>query len=388
MVIARFMRRNERDVLRETAREWGYFNGSIKTRKDLWAGRRILDVGMGGGPHCVSFVENGASSYVGVDPLVGTDHVRDFRNWKDPSFPPYHAFPFSVDDIMRIHPNVHLYSGLVEDLVDVLKEHHVDFALMGAVSEHLRYPEKAIRAVWQALAAGSYIWISHCNYYSWTGHHGPPRSIQAWDRSNPTQNANVDWQHLDPKHPAYSNPNFNRIRLEDFKLVVEKYFEIVDWTVVIDGLPRLTPEIRQKWKKYPLAELLGRDIYVTARKRSQPLDIELADRQLFHPDEDYLADRDYTDEDLAPYRVMGMVYFSKRGEIHSHSDNDYAGLRVFHLLKPGDTIAVRKFLSRLRFTVAEVVRPLAGPTRLRLVEPVPETIVSGNHDQWSIAIDR
>jgi hypothetical protein len=124
----------------QTARDWGYFGGAIKSRRDLWQGRRILDIGMGGGPHSISFIEGGAASYVGVDPLVGTDHVRDFRNLKDPSLPAYHAFPYSARDIMRIYPNIHLYTGLLEDVAAQIKANKVDIAMMAAVTEHLERP--------------------------------------------------------------------------------------------------------------------------------------------------------------------------------------------------------------------------------------------------------
>ena len=206
---------SERAALIAAAREWGYFAGAIKNRRDLWHGRRMLDVGMGGGPHSLSFIEGGALSYVGVDPLIGTDHVRDFRNMKDSSIPAYHAFPFSAADIMRLNPNIHLYSGDLEDVAETLKEHTVDIAIMDAVSEHLARPEQVIRTVWDLLDCGGLVWIGHCNYYSWTGHHRAPRSVAAWQTDDPEQARHVDWRHLDPEHPDYSNPNLNRVRLEE-----------------------------------------------------------------------------------------------------------------------------------------------------------------------------
>src|SRR5262249_33988793 len=158
------------------------------------------------------------------------------------------------------------------------------------------------------------LWISHCNYYSWTGHHYPPRSVAAWDRSDPTENEHVDWKHLEPTHRAYTNPNFNRIRLEDLRAVIAKYFEIIEWKIAVEGLPRLTPELRKKWRKYSLAELLGQNIYITGKRRDVPLDTDLKDRQLFHPDERYLDDKDYSHEDLTPYYLSHSVFFSSRGE--------------------------------------------------------------------------
>ncbi len=108
------------DELRKAVEEWGYFSDAIKNQPYLWKGKNILDIGMGGGPHSIGFVERGARSYTGVDPLVGTDHVRDFRSNKNPEIPNYHAFPYSTDDIMNIHPNVFLYSGLLEERIDNL----------------------------------------------------------------------------------------------------------------------------------------------------------------------------------------------------------------------------------------------------------------------------
>ena len=52
----------------EIARDWGYFAGSIKQRKDLWEGLRILDLGMGGGPHSLSYISLGAAAYYGWTP--------------------------------------------------------------------------------------------------------------------------------------------------------------------------------------------------------------------------------------------------------------------------------------------------------------------------------
>lgn len=195
----------EQEKVIAATRDWGYFSGAIKTRRDLWAGRRILDIGMGAGPHAVSFVHDGAASYVGVDPHVGSDHVRDFRSQKDPSIPGYHAFPYPIAEIMRLFPNVHLYSGLLESVAEKVKAHKVDIAMMAAVTEHLHRPHDVIRAIWEILEPDGHLWISHCNYYSWSGHHRLPRSVKQWDQSNAEQAKHIDWQHLEPTHPDYSN---------------------------------------------------------------------------------------------------------------------------------------------------------------------------------------
>lgn len=374
----------KRETLVATAREWGYFGGdAIKRRRDLWQGRRMLDIGMGGGPHSIFYVESGASSYVGVDPLIATDQVRDFRNLTDPSLPAYHAFPYRPADIMRVYPNVHLYPGRIENVADRLRAHPVDIAIMSAVTEHLEQPEEVVRSIWEILRRGGYLWLSHGNYYCWTGHHLQPRDIAGWDRGNPQHNANVDWQHLMPSHPAYADPGLNRIRLADLRVLIAKYFEILEYKVAINSLPRLTPEIRERWKRYSLQELLGQMIYMTGRRRDEPLDIDLRDRQFFHPSEDYRADRDYSCEDIATYALWNFVYFDGGNRLYSHSDNDYAGVRVFARLQPGDRITVTKFTAELQLRVAEVVHSAEGAMHLRLAEPYPDAI-RDNYDLWTI----
>ena len=337
----------ERVALIASAKDWGYWKGAIKTRYDLWQGKRLLDVGMGGGPHCVSFVENGAQCYVGVDPLVGTDHVRDFRNNADKSLPAYHAFPFSPADMMRIYPNAHLYPTILEKVPAEIRQHKCDIAIMDAVSEHLTQLEEVVRTIWELLEPHGLLWLCHCNYYSWTGHHREPRFVKDWRQDDPDHAKVVEWRHLEPDHADYSNSNFNRVRLEDLRLLIAKYFEIVEWRVSVDALARLTPEIRARWKKYTLEELLGRNIYITGRRRDRPLDVDLSSRQFHHPAQDYQAERDFSGEDIEPFALINSAYFSKTRELFSHGDNDNAAHRVFTRLKPGDTVTVRKFTHRL-----------------------------------------
>lgn len=114
------------------------------------------------------------------------------------------------------------------------------------------------------------------------------------------------------------------------------------------------------------------------RGRTLPLD------QLHHPAAAYLADSDHSSEDPTPYGLAHSVFFSKSGELCSHTDNALAGLRVFKLLKAGDKITVQKFTSRLSFTIADVLAPKGSDPRLRLAETIPAALMDGNHDQWSI----
>ena len=375
---------SEQAAMIEVAKEWGYFSGSIKRRLDLWRGRRMLDVGMGAGPHSLVFAARGVGAYVGVDPLVGSDTVRDFRSKKDPAIPAYHSFTYGVADVMRAFPNIRLYKGTLEERLADVRRHRFDIAIMDAVTEHLVDPEKVVDGIWRALEPGGLLWIAHCNYYSWTGHHRLPRSVEEWNRDDPVQANHIDWQHLDPAHPDYSNRNYNRVRLEDLRLLIAKYFEIVDWRAEIAARGRLTPDIRARWKRYTLAELLGKNVYVTGRRRDTPLDIDLSGRQFHHPDAAYRAERDFTDEPMAPFDFANSVYFAGRDEVRSHADNDFAGARLFATLAPGDRVVLSKFTHALPFTVRAVTQPAKGPPRLHLREPAEAAFLEGNHDQWSL----
>jgi SAM-dependent methyltransferase len=379
----------EQQALIETTRKWGYFFSSLPARAERFRGKRVLDVGMGGGPHAVAFAASGAASYIGVDPLVGSDMVRDFRSPRDPSLPLYHAFPYSVGDIERILPNVKLYPAILEDVAGEVRAMRPDFATMDSVTEHLEHPESVVRAIWQVLDRDGTFWANHHNYYSWTGHHDDPREVSSWDANNPAHNAVVDWKHLDPSHPSYLNRRLNRIRLEDMRLVVAKYFELQCWESAIEApmVARLTPEIRQRWRKYSLAELLTRSVVIVGKRRDVPLDIDLTARQLFHPDERYMADRDYLDEDIRPYLLAdNKVYFYEERRVASHSTNNHAAERIFVDLKPGDPLTVQKQGQRFTFTVDKVLRPEGSSPSVLLTEPIPEALRDANYADWVVQL--
>jgi hypothetical protein len=285
---------------------------------------------------------------------------------------------------MRIYPNVRLYSSLLENVVEEIKAHKIDVVLMAAVTEHLADPHNVFRSIWEIMDEGGVLWFSHCNYYSWTGHHAPPRSVAEWDGNSPEQDSFTDWKHLDTSYQCYWDENFNRIRLNDLRDLVNKYFEIIEWNESVEAYERLTPEIRKKWKKYTLSELLGQNIYVSAKRRKVPLDTDLSGRQFHHPDEEYLADVDYSSEEIEPFKYYNSVYFSSASEVCSHSNNDFAGIKLFNLLKPRDKITLKKFTETLELTVSEVYTPTEGNTRIRVDEEISEDIKSENHDQWTI----
>ncbi|MGE5271596.1 MAG: class I SAM-dependent methyltransferase, partial [Thiohalocapsa sp.] len=258
--LARFDAR-QRAII-DVVNEWGYFEIGLAREHALYRGRNILDIGMGGGPHSIPFIVGGAASYTGVDPMVGTEQVSDFRALRDLSRPSYAPFPYTPDEIMAAFPNIRLHSGYMEDVAPRLQASGIDFIALSAVTEHLERPDQVIKAAWEAGADDAVIWISHANYYSWSGHHLNPRTLETWNPDDPAHNSNIDWAHLAPEHPTYAMPHLNRMRLDDFRALVEAYFEIIQWREYLEYPERLTPEIRHRWKKYTTSELLARMAYV------------------------------------------------------------------------------------------------------------------------------
>jgi SAM-dependent methyltransferase len=186
----------ERARLIGAVRDWGYLDCGVPSHQELCRGRRVLDIGMGVRPHSIRYIEGGAVSYIGVDPHVRSNNVPDLKSSADPRNRTARDFPFSAADIERIYPNVHLYSDFLENVASEVKAHRSNIALLSAVTEHLRSPDKVFQTIWELLDRDGILWASHCNYYSWTGHHAYPRSVASWNRNDPEQNAVVDWKHL------------------------------------------------------------------------------------------------------------------------------------------------------------------------------------------------
>ena len=57
----------------------------------------------------------------------------------------------------------------------------------------------------------------------------PEPEVEDWDKNNPEHNEYVNWNHLDPRHKIWKNEGYNRIRLDDLRDIIDKYFEIEDW---------------------------------------------------------------------------------------------------------------------------------------------------------------
>ena len=368
----------------EIARDWGYFSGSLKQRSDLWKGLRILDVGMGGGPHSLAYISLGAAAYYGIDPLAGTDHVRDFRSNKDPKIPAYHPFPVSTEKMMELFPQISIYSDILENVSEEIIAKKPQIAILSAVTEHLQDLHSVFHSIWKVLDKGGLLHLTHCNYYSWTGHHENPRTPAGWDKTNEAQNKVIDWKHLEPGHHRYNDVNLNRVRLDDFRRLLNKYFEIIQWKETIIALERLTDEIRKRHKKYTLSELLSNVVHVTCIKRETPLEDDISNLQFHHPEDDYRADEDFSDQDINDFEFRNSVMFSSTGDLASHSDNNHAGTRLFKTMKIGDRLRLRKGLEFLEVNFEGLDESFGEHPRAKIVDEIPSRILKENYNLWTI----
>ena len=106
---------NQKDIIKE-ATIWGYNQNYKKKYHHIFKNKILLDVGMGAGPHSVIYANMGVQKYIGVDPLINTGLVRDFRaKAGEPLEKRYHKFPYSCDKIMETFPNIKLIPSILEN---------------------------------------------------------------------------------------------------------------------------------------------------------------------------------------------------------------------------------------------------------------------------------
>ena len=363
----------------ENCNAWGYKGGDIIHRMPgHWEGKNVLDIGMGGGPHCVPFATKGAKRYIGVDPLVGSDHVANFSTGN------YGVFPHTPEEIMSAFPNITLLSGYLEDFSEEVSEMDVDFVMLSVVTEHLMDPLSVFKAAFESSKPGSMIWVSHANFYSWTGHHQNPRRVEDWDKNNPEHNEYTNWKHLDPQHKIWKNEGYNRIRLDDLRDIIDKYFEIEDWHVQVMARKNLTKEIRMKWKKFTLEELLGNMIYIRGVRREKPLKTNFEDREFFLPSESYRDDEDYSEEEEWPLELSNLMFFVDSKQLASHDYNDLSGRSIIRSLEPGDILQVSKFPYCYELVVKKVNDNPGGNPTAEFEDGISEKAMEYGTQEWRI----
>jgi len=331
-------------------KQWGYYNNVyLKNFPALIENKSILDVGMGNGPYSIVYNTLGAKTYIGVDPMINFEksYIRDFRigagklkkdidyntltddekkelkNIEDGSAW-YHDFSYTAKDIMNIEPSIKLYNKILEDCDDYIDCGSIDTVLLQCVSEHVNQLPQIIEYCWKYNKTGGKIFLSHGNYYAWAGHHKQPRNVKGYNPKNTKHNLYIDWSHLHPACPSYHNPTLNRVRLLDFKKLIEKYYVIEYWEEAedIEVTNRLTSEIRNKWNNYTLSEMLVNCPKLIGRKRETPLVYEINALQYYHPKQSIEKSiKNYIlDDKLLGKELIMKTYKPEFFEIHTNKN--------------------------------------------------------------------
>lgn len=234
----------------ERAHQYGYMKW-INSVKEHIQGQTVLDVGCGPGLHGFACLAVGAKSYLGLDPIIKLEQDR-VKNISAGSAKM--EFGWSPAQLGEMFEPWEVRATAIEDLPE---ERVFDVAVLHNVTEHLLGIESVFEAIALRLKPTGKILYNHHNFFSWNGHHLPPKVVSKIDLTDPGQQEMVDWGHVDydPAPEHYIARGLNRIRLDDLKALTERLFDIEVCeerpSRPETGLGRLTDEVRER---YPYLE--------------------------------------------------------------------------------------------------------------------------------------
>lgn len=243
---------------------FGYMKWPSRMRAAAY-GKDVLDVGCGPGLHGLGYLAAGATSYLGVDPIIRTDRDRV----KNLASGEKTQFGWTPDEVAARLP---AWNVLPIDIADLPEGRSFDLAVLHNVTEHLHDLEGAFAEIARVLRPGGHIIYNHDNYYSWNGHHCPPKRVADFDPSDPAQLELVDWGHIefDPPPGHYIARGLNRVRLDDLIALTERYFTIVQKeefpSTSKTGIDRLTDDIRARHLDYSRRDLTIKNLLCVAQK--------------------------------------------------------------------------------------------------------------------------
>ncbi|MGE5272080.1 MAG: hypothetical protein ACM3JG_20680, partial [Thiohalocapsa sp.] len=136
-------------------------------------------------------------------------------------------------------------------------------------------------------------------------------------------------------------------------------------------------------KKYTTSELLARMAYVYGRKRPTPLPRDLGQFAFFHPDEDYRAEEDHSDDCDDHIRTSNLVLFGRTRMLGSHTYNDEAGGRLLRRAAVGDRVRLQKYGTTLTLTIEQVFPTETGAS-VRFAEDLAPEFYDENSQEWTI----
>ena len=256
----------DRELITQAVR-LGYLSWPRKVQTYV-RGRSVLDVGCGRGMQSIGYIVAGAKSYTGLDPSIALDSDRA-KSKRTNRYGPFGATP---RDIMRRMPRIRLVPGTFEDIAP---DERFDLIVLHNVTEHLANIETVFEGVKKRLARHGKIIFHHHNFYSWDGHHLPPRTIDQIDVSDPAQRDVVDWNHLTFEAPEghYIRRGLNKIRLDELRALTSRLFEIESWDEIVsterEGRNRLTSDIIERHREFSERELLVKNVLCIARHKDE-----------------------------------------------------------------------------------------------------------------------
>lgn len=245
--------------------DYGYMSWPSKIQEHI-RDKDIIDIGCGPGLHGIGYLVGGARSYVGLDPIVKLDKDR-VKNLTAKCKEPFGWTPNEIAELIepwKITPKLSY---------ELPEERMFDVATLHNVTEHLLQIEDVFRDLSLRLRPGGVMIYNHHNFYTWNGHHLPPKSIAAIKPGDPKQKEMMDWAHIafDPPPEHYISRGLNRIMLDDLIALTEKYFDI-EFSEEIptrpeNGALRITDGIRNRYPHLTDRDLLTQNLFCIARVR-------------------------------------------------------------------------------------------------------------------------
>lgn len=207
--------------------ESGYLQWPRKIEM-LVKGRSVLDFGSGKGLHPLGYRVMGATHAVGYDPFITMAETEEVKSKVTGQ-----ALPLSINlgAVSGHIPSV----AFTSDLAEARKFGPYDCVVLHNVTEHLPDVPGALADVRSLLSKGGLIVFHHHNFYSWDGHHAPPKLETDIDFGLGAHKDVVDWAHIDFDAPA-SHPiirgTLNKITLDGLRAEVERLFSLDLWVEV------------------------------------------------------------------------------------------------------------------------------------------------------------
>mmetsp|Transcript_13011 Transcript_13011/g.50869 ORF Transcript_13011/g.50869 Transcript_13011/m.50869 type:complete len:441 (+) Transcript_13011:142-1464(+) len=245
------------ELLQSELRKWGYINNAKPFAKEF-AGKRILDVGMGQGPIGAALLNvSNIIYYVGMDPAVcppirartrdktvprGGSTLQCMRAYKaeketDPSVVKcvgankYKDFRVTGAEMMALYRDrLALLPMTFENLHEKLVSVKFDIVMLNTVTEHLQNLHQVVHGLYEVMSgcsAQARLRVDHHNFYSFGGHHGFPTSASQLKSAAPEMMELADWGHVlgGNTTSVAAKESLNGVRPGDLLALFRVYFE-------------------------------------------------------------------------------------------------------------------------------------------------------------------